>query len=249
MSSRQSSAKLERHAKKAVDLAMQGLWEEAIAANRALLELAPEDVEAYNRLGRAFMEMGEYVAAKESYERALQLDRYNGIAKKNLKRLSQLGESAPQKNNHKVVAEVFIEDTSKARVVDIVNLGPKETLMRMSPGEKVDLRVEGQRLIAHNEHDEYLGEIEPQYGSRLVKLIGGGNQYIGAIRSLGDNEIKLLIREVYQHPSQADRLSFRPKKRERFHPYVKESFLRPREEDEEEGDEIPELEAFNEITL
>ena len=148
-------------------MAMQGLWQDAIAANRAILELVPEDVEAYNRLGRAFTEMGEYVAAKEAYGRALELDQYNSIAKKNLKRLSQLGESVPKDNHHKVIADGFIEETSKARVVNLVNLGPRETLMRMSPGEEVDLQVEGQRLAAHNEHNEYIGEIEPTFGPSL----------------------------------------------------------------------------------
>lgn len=214
MSSQQNSAKLEQHARRAVELAMQGLWQDAIAANRAILELVPEDVEAYNRLGRAFTEMGEYVAAKEAYGRALELDQYNSIAKKNLKRLSQLGESVPKDNHHKVIADGFIEETSKARVVNLVNLGPRETLMRMSPGEEVDLQVEGQRLAAHNEHNEYIGEIEPKFGARLAKLISGGNEYIGAIRSLDDNEVKILIRETYEHPSQAGRLSFPPRKRE-----------------------------------
>ena len=233
-------------------MAMQGLWQDAIAANRAILELVPEDVEAYNRLGKAFTEMGEYAAAKEAYGRALELDQYNSIAKKNLKRLSQLGESVPKDNHHKVVADGFIEDTSKARVVNLVNLGPRETLMRMSPGEEVDLQVEGQLLAAHNEHNEYIGEIEPKFGARLAKLISGGNEYIGAIRSLGDNEVKILIRETYEHPSQAGRLSFPlPKKRERFRPYVKESLLRPREEaegveEEQAIDEMSEFEVFEE---
>ncbi|MCX5998662.1 MAG: hypothetical protein NTU41_03485, partial [Chloroflexi bacterium] len=80
----------------------------------------------------------------------------------------------------------------------------------------------------------------------LTKLIAGGNRYIAAISRLGENlqenEVKILIREVYQHPSQAGRLSFPLDKSERFRPYVRESLLRQRAEDEatEEAEEAPE---------
>ena len=56
---------IQRYAKEAIALAMQGRWEEAVAANRAILELFPEDVDAYNRLGSALMELGEYAFKKE----------------------------------------------------------------------------------------------------------------------------------------------------------------------------------------
>ena len=241
MCPQESRTRLANHAKKAIDLAMQGRWEEAIAANRTILEHSPEDVEAHNRLGRALMEMGDYPAARAAYARALELDQYNTIAKKNLKRLSQLGEPALKDSRRKVVADIFIEETSKARVVNLGNLGPKETVARMAPGEEVTLHVEGQRLIAQDKHGAQLGEANPKYGLRLAKLIKGGNRYIAAISSLGDNEVKLIIREVYQHPSQMGRLSFPLEKKERFRPYVRESLLRQRLEEEETGEEADDM--------
>jgi len=53
---------------------MQGRWKEAIAANKSLIESFPNDVDAYNRLGRAYMELGEYSRAREAYGRTLELD-------------------------------------------------------------------------------------------------------------------------------------------------------------------------------
>ena len=38
--------------KEAIDLALQGRWEEAEAVNRDIIKRFPTDVEAYNRLGR-----------------------------------------------------------------------------------------------------------------------------------------------------------------------------------------------------
>jgi tetratricopeptide (TPR) repeat protein len=230
--SSQHNPRIEGYVKEAVALAMQARWEEAAAANRAILELFPDDVETCNRLGKALMEMGDYAAAREAYERALELNPYNKIAKKNLKRISQLGELAPKGDHHKVVADVFVVETSKARVVELVNLAPRGAVLRMTPGEEVSLQAEGQRLTAKDKHNEHLGEVDPKYGMRLAKLMDGGNQYIAVISSLGEDEVKLLIRETYQDPSQAGRLSFPPRKKERFRPYVRESLLRQRLEDE-----------------
>ncbi len=52
--------------KHAVALAMQGRWREAVVANMSIIEQFPNDAAAYNRLGRAHMELGEYEHAKKS---------------------------------------------------------------------------------------------------------------------------------------------------------------------------------------
>ena len=79
--------------KQAIALAMQGRWREAVAVNKSLIENFPTDVDAYNRLGRAYMELGEYSQAREAYQRAVEIAPYNTIAKKNLHRLAHLVEA------------------------------------------------------------------------------------------------------------------------------------------------------------
>jgi len=105
-----------RRSKQAVALAMEGRWREAVSANQSLIENFPNDVTAYNRLGRAYMELGEYSQAGEAYRRAMELDPYNVIAKKNLERLSRLGEAVvdSQGGLDKVEPQQFVEETGKA---------------------------------------------------------------------------------------------------------------------------------------
>ena len=43
-------------AKEAIALAMENRWEEAAETNRAILELFQDDIEAQNRLGKAYFE-------------------------------------------------------------------------------------------------------------------------------------------------------------------------------------------------
>ena len=77
----ESIAPKRRLEREAVDLAMESRWEDAAKKNRAILDSFPTDVDAYNRLGRALMEMGAYAEAKEAYNKAVELDPHNGIAR------------------------------------------------------------------------------------------------------------------------------------------------------------------------
>jgi tetratricopeptide (TPR) repeat protein len=54
--------------------------EEAIAVNTAILQHAPDDVVAMNRLGRAYEAIGSLAQAKETFERAVAVDPDNAIA-------------------------------------------------------------------------------------------------------------------------------------------------------------------------
>src|SRR3990170_150507 len=78
----------------AIQLALKGRWEEAVALNKSIIELFPTDVDAYNRLGKAMTELGRYGEAKGAYQKALEIDPLNTIARKNLTRLATLGEEA-----------------------------------------------------------------------------------------------------------------------------------------------------------
>jgi len=224
-----------RGSKQAIALAMQGRWREAIAANNSLIESFPNDVDAYNRLGRAYMELGEYSRAREAYSRALELDSYNAIAKKNLHRLSHLGEGVVGSEDafHKVEPRHFIEETGKAGVVNLIRLAPREVLAKMVAGDKVYLSIDDSSLVVRNGRGEYLGQVEPRHGQRLIKLMEGGNQYAAAVISSTEETMTVIIREVYQAPGQVGQLSFPSKGLERIRPYLGDRIFRRQLEDEE----------------
>ncbi len=223
---------LEKHAREAVGLALKGQWQEAVDANRRILDKYPDDVETRNRLGRALVEVGEYAEARKTYEQTLEMDPFNMIAKKNLGRLSLMTRRPAATNARKVVADIFVEETGKARVVKLVSLAPREELAKMAPGDELALHIEGERLLVKSEGGDYLGEVEPKYGARLAKLSKLGNRYMAAMHSLGDKETKVIVREVYQHPSLAGRPSFPLKDKQEYRPYVRESLLRHRLEED-----------------
>ncbi len=216
-----------QRSKQAIALAMQGRWREAVAANQDLIASFPGDVDAYNRLGRAYIELGEYAPAKEAYERAIELDPYNIIAQKNLQRLSYLGEGAGSAaDSDQVEPQHFIEETGKTGVVNLSRLAPLSVLAKIGAGDRVYLKIDGSGLNVENGRGEYVGQVEPKHGQRLIKLMGGGNRYSAAIVSASEERVMVIIREIYQDPSQLGQLSFPPKGMESLRLYLSDKMLR-----------------------
>ncbi len=228
----------QRLSKEAIDLALQGKWEEAGAINRDIIERFPSDVEAYNRLGRALTELGDFVGAKDAYHKALELAPENAIAKKNLARLISLSQSmatlkssprkapSPKAQTRRVAVDLFITEIGKAGIVDLHNVAPASVLAKMGFGDQVYLKAKKQNLTVTNERGKYLGEVEPRQGLRLIKLMRGGNKYDAAMLSVEGDKVQVLIKEVYQHPSQAGRPSFPVKATEHLRTRIKEGLLR-----------------------
>ncbi len=216
-----------QRSKQAIALAMKGRWREAVAANEDIITSFPGDVDAYNRMGRAHIELGEYALAKEAYARTIELDPYNIIAQKNLQRLSYLGEGAGEEDDSdRVEPQHFIEETGKAGVVALYRLAPLAVLAKMGAGDRVYLKADGAGLNVENGRGEYVGQVEPKHGQRLIKLMEGGNRYSAAVVSINEERVTVIIREIYQAPSQAGQLSFPPKGMDNLRPYLSDKMLR-----------------------
>jgi tetratricopeptide (TPR) repeat protein len=247
----------QRLSKAAIDLALQGKWEEAESINRDIIEQFPADAEACNRLGRALTELEDFDGAKEAYFRALELVPENAIARKNLARLTSLtgsmatlgGDSqkaSPSRTQTRRVAlGLFITEMGKAGVGDLYNVASGEVLVKMGVGDQVYLEVRGRSLIVEGEGGEYLGEVEPRQGLRLIKLMQGGNRYDAAILHIEEDKVQVVIKEVYQHPSQVGHPSFPVKTAEHFRTRIKESLLR-RGAMPDESEALPEPGYFDE---
>ena len=239
-----------QHAEQAIQLALQGRWNEAADLNREIIQYFPNDVDALNRLGKSLTELGRYGEARDAYMKALEIDPLNSIAQKNLTRLASLGdqEASPRPASQKLSPQMFIEETGKTGVTVLVR--PNMNIAaRMTAGDQVNLQRENGSLVIQSIAGEYVGAIEPKLGQRLIKLMDGGNEYIAAISALGSSEVRLFIRETFQHASQTGKLSFPPTVTETFRPYVKGRLLHRADDDDEtyfDGDDEPDDWSRNE---
>ena len=225
-----------QRSKEAIALAMENRWEEAVAINRSILDLFPEELEAHNRLGKAFFELGEYDEARAAFAKALQLSPSNVIARKNLDRLTLLRKDTQlPKKGPKLSLQHFLEESGKTGIAVLEHLAGKETLAKMTAGNTVTLRIVERKLQVESGDSEYLGQLPPRLALRLIRLIQGGNRYEAAVTRLGGNEVTVIIREVFQHPSQLRIISF-PSQSDQYRQYPRGALLEfdlPEVEDEE----------------
>jgi len=195
----------------AVALAVEGRWEEAVAANKAIIERFPNEVAACNRLGRALIELGRFEEASQAYQGALDIDHSNAIATKNMQRLNawaEVKELGPQKD--RISGQDFFAATAgKTGVVSLTNVSSLDRIPEVGAGV-VFLKRRGQQVFAEDENGFVLGEFEPKHGTRLARLIEGGNEYSATVLSTGEVGTQLLVKEEFQHPSQVGQASFPP---------------------------------------
>jgi hypothetical protein len=225
----------QQRSKEAIDLAMQAHWQDAVSVNREIVRDFPEDVDAYNRLGRAYMELGQYQQALEAYKSTVRLDPYNAIANRNIRRLNDINESDGYDiETGTVEPQHFIEEIGKAGVVTLEALAPKEKRARVVAGDRVVLKPGGAILTVESGRGEYIGRVEAKHAQRLARLMQGGNQYSATVIRSTAEMMTVMIRETFQHPSQVGKLSFPPKGMEEFRAYGTDKLLK---HDIEEGEE------------
>ena len=226
-------------------------WGEAAESNRKLLELGP-DAEAENRLAKALWELGELGAAREHYQTALALDPTNRIAERNIDRLRVLlvdagDTTVPAQEGSKAPVSIFVEETGKTGFAYLTDLPNPRKLAQINPGDAVELTPEGNRLIATS-NGIRIGVVEPRVAARLLKLIADGNKYAAGVTSLGDKDVRIIIREIYQDPRNYGKVSFpTAAKSTDLRPYTKGTLVREEMELEEELEEDEEDEEIEDL--
>jgi tetratricopeptide (TPR) repeat protein len=235
--------------------AIEGRWENALTINQQLIDKSPRDAAAFNRVGKAQLELGNVQEAIDAYTSSLKIDPANMIARRNLQRLEQLGgrggEIAAREKRLTPRTSVFIQEVGKTWVDELVNPASIDVLAEVASGEALALKVEGDRLVVYRSDGAQLGEIEARTAERVIQLMAGGNTY--EIYALGQSTagLRIILRETFRDPSNADRVSF-PRQISQAGKYLRErDLLRQRDEadfyfsdeEEEEGEVEAEGEA------
>src|SRR5579859_2826468 len=222
----------------AVKQAQEGQWEEAVITNRNILGLFPYEPDAFNRLGKAHSELGQYTEARQAYSQTLKYSPKNTIAKKNLDRLALLQEVPTQGHTagaDRINTDLYIEETGKTGSTDLINLASPAVLAKVSVGDKVQLKVSGHTLMVLSTAGGTIGQVEPRLANRLINFMEGLNRYDAAVSAMEQGQVRLRIREVYQHPSMFGKVSFPSQGGgDTYRGYIKDTLLRDRGEDDDE---------------
>jgi hypothetical protein len=199
-------------AEQARRFAAEGRWREAAEANLELIERSPKDVDAYNRLGKAYFELHRYRSAYEAYQTASALDPANIIAQRNLSRIEPLknteSEVDAQEDAHDARQGIFIEEVGKTYVDDLVSVASPSVLTELSSGDALKLVVDGSDVNVVDKSNRYIGRLEPRIARRMVELLEMDNTYEVYVTSSTGQSVRVIIREVEKNPAMGSRLSF-----------------------------------------
>lgn len=185
----------------AIQTALIGDWTNAISLNQELLKDDPNDIEALNRLAFAYAIVGKVKEAREMYQKVLSNDILNPIALRGLKRLANnsvgsYGEQYEQPVRSNQFNSLFIEETGKTKVVELINVADKKTVSRLRTGEPCHLSIKRLKIFVLNDQKHYMGMLPDNIGNRLIMLLKGGNCYEAYIKSIESNKVSVFVKEI-----------------------------------------------------
>lgn len=190
----------------AINAALSSNWQEAVKLNKQIIEIEPKSIEALNRLGRAYFELGKLSESKQSFDSSLSNDPYNQIASKFLKRIETCKKKSFKTQNHpvnnhnclSVSSDLFIEEPGRTKLIALLKTAEPQKLSLLNPGALVNLNIKNKIIAIVDQDGEYLGVLPDDLSRHLVRLIHGGNKYQAIIKTVKINGLSILIRETHR---------------------------------------------------
>ena len=213
-------------AQAAIAAALTSQWQEAVKINGKILTLNKGDVEALNRLARAWGCLGQIQKAQNIYKKVLALDPYNIIALKNMEKLAKSNGSPHETNNSQThsngsplpdqaqdltLAQVFLDEPGKTKLVSLLNLAPPSTLAAINCGDRLNLVTKNHAITVTSPNGIYLGAFPDDLAHRLLTFISGGNEYEAFVKSSTTKNLIIMIRETVRSAKFGNQPSFASK--------------------------------------
>lgn len=208
----------------AIECALSANWQDAVKINEKILKLDTQNVEALNRLARALCCLGHMAKAGKTYQKALEIDPYNVIAKKNQEKISKLkGELKPSENGHTNgnsltngndhtnvpnISAIFVFEPGKTKVINLLNLASPSILATLSCGDKVVIIAKKHSITIAKEDGTYLGALPDDLSFKLIALITGGNKYEVYVKYATTKSLTIFIRETERSLKYTNQPSF-----------------------------------------
>lgn len=178
----------------AIQIALTGDWDKAIALNKEILNEEPTDIDTLNRLAFAYTIIGNTKEAKETYQKVLTIDAANPIAQKNLKKLGLTGvKSKPALH---ISTNMFLEESGRTKIVALVNTAPAQVIKTLQMGQLLLLCIKRSKIFVQDEQKQFIGMLPDDIGRRLITFLEGGNEYESYVKSAHDHEVIIFIKET-----------------------------------------------------
>jgi hypothetical protein len=198
-------------AQNAINAALKADWKVAIEINKNILQAEKDNIEALNRLARAYAETGELSKAKKTAQEVIKIDPFNTIAQRSLEKWKglkrvEISTLKPQST------EMFLEEPGKTKICPLLFLGDNKILAKLDSGDEVKLDTHSHRVCVCTMDNKYIGRLPDDLSARIKKLTKLGNTYSVFIRTIDKNDVKVFIKETKRDKKIIDIPSFTAEK-------------------------------------
>lgn len=188
-------------------------WDQAAKINQKILSRSKDNVEAINRLAKAYVCLGNIDKAKELYAKTLELDPYNVIATKNLEKIQKsngMANHAPQPaiTSGVNLSDLFLYEPGKTKIINLLNVAPPQVLASLNCGDKLQINPKNHSITLTTGYGVYLGALPDDLAHRLLAMLDGGNQYEAYVKSATIKTVTIFIREVQRSEKFINQPSF-----------------------------------------
>lgn len=195
----------------AISAALKANWKDALETNLIILKSHQNDIDALNRLARAYAELGNLAKARSTAQRVLKIDPFNSIATKSLfkwKGLKKGDTNSSTPSN----AQVFLEEPGKTKICSLLFLGDPKIVAKLDSGDEVKIDTHSHRVCVTTHDGKYIGRLPDDLSARLKKFINLGNEYSATVKSSDQKDVKIFIKEIKRDKKIINQPSFSAEK-------------------------------------
>ncbi|MFZ3301331.1 MAG: tetratricopeptide repeat protein [Microgenomates group bacterium] len=183
-------------ADQAITAALKCDWDLAIRINKSILDKEPDDIDALNRIARAYFESGNSKMAKKESLKALEVEPTNKIAQKALQKYSKNKNGSIGSLDQNIDASDYIEEIGTTKQVSLINKCSNDTVSTLDSGDEATLSTHAHRVTITTLSGKYIGKLPDDLSARLRTLTKNGYKYKVIIKSADSECIKVLIKEI-----------------------------------------------------
>jgi tetratricopeptide (TPR) repeat protein len=203
----------------AVGHALAGEWADAIRANQKLIEANPDDIEARNRLGKAYASLGKASEAISAYKAVLVIAPHNRIAQNNLSKLESLGSHGEIAMAGGAAMEMQRASSSvrgASVITRLSRVAGDDVIESVAQGEILDIAPSPVGIRISTRAGKYLGVINTTLSGRIARLIIEGNKYEVYATHIGPELMDVTIVECFKSAKLINVASFPARYQEAF---------------------------------
>lgn len=178
----------------AIKSALDGDWDQAIILNQQILSQNPNHIPTLNRLARALAQTGKISEAISVYQQVLSLDKFNPIALKQCKALTN-GTQTPCQAV-KIAMTDFIEEPGKTKTYELVRLGDPKLLTSLQPGQEVQLVVKNHWIQITTTTGQHVGCLAENISFKLKQKMSENKNFTAVIKTANSKQASIFIREI-----------------------------------------------------